>query len=126
MSTICYILSSAQQKALLIRAAPIELALPQPPVEVRDWLDWSRSVLPTDLRHLVRRAEPASIMVRPKPGGGRGTLTELLGDIMDETRGQFCVEINIVAVTLAPDHPRNAQLPLQWPSNVTIDGVRML
>jgi len=123
---VFYLLSERQKKALFDRGETIELALPHPPVEDRDWLGWARSALPRDVRRLVRSAEPATVLIRPHLSGGRDNLTMLIGQIVDNADGKFCYEVNIIAVTLAPDAPRGRQLPLQWPVNAVVGGEPLL
>src|ERR1035437_5569199 len=104
MSKTIYYLSNRQKKELLVRGRSLQIALPAPPVEVRDPLDWARSVFPTDLRALVRSAESVELNVGPGVGIAANkaqavSLAELIGAICEQGECPFliCV-VAIVAV----------------------------
>lgn len=125
-----YQLSNAQRKELLVRATPVFLALPAPPRDPRDPIDWARSVLPSDVRHLVHTADQESVEVAPKPTGPRNTLTDVLGAIVGPKppASLYTVWIDCIVVCLLPpgDEARHKGGPVQWPVNVIIDGKPLL
>ena len=128
---ITYLLSSRQKKELLVRQQEIVLALPVPPVEIADPIDWARSVLPSELRPLVAAAEEAEVRVRPRPGNvgvPPPNLTDLLGSIEPEGNGpQWTVAHVAVLVSLRPAGRVLGRRPVpQWPANVVIDGIKLV
>lgn len=121
---ITYHLSSGQRKELLVRGRPITLLLPVPPIEIDDPVDWARSVLPADLRPLVRSAAEEEVLVSPHSMRARRAenLTELLGAIVGESVRAWLVTMIVVRVELSPAEPRGKALPAQWPMDVVVDG----
>lgn len=127
MKTI-YVLSNRAKKELLIRGAPILLALPAPPVLVDDPLDWAKSVLPADLRADAVEAVEQEVFVQPRRSGEAATLTALLGDIPGPgAKDKWGYWIAAVVVRLQHGEPRQ-KIPEspQWPADVLIDGVPMM
>jgi hypothetical protein len=122
---ITYTLSSRQQKELLIRGQDLLLALPHPPVEVRDPVDWARSVLPQDLREYVVAAEPGTVVVQP-PHSRKvraDSIDACLGNINPSNDSpRWLVSHAIILATLRFSTPRG-KTPIQWPANVRMDGV---
>jgi hypothetical protein len=121
-----YILSNAQQKDLLIRKTPVILALPAPPDEPADPVDWARSVLQEDVRELITGVRLELLQVAPYPAGPRDTLTQLLGAIVEEPPAdQWTIWVDAALVTLAPQYPRHPAGKPQWPLAVLIGGRRV-
>ena len=125
-----YQLSNAQRKDLLVRGTPVAIVLPAGPEDPQDLIDWARSVLPADVRHLVHDARNEVIEVCPKPTGPRATLTDLLGAIVNEPppADWFTIWIDCVLVQLQPpgNQSRHKGGRPQWPVNVVIGGKPLL
>lgn len=90
-----------------MRGATLELALPYPPIKITDPLDWAKTVLPIDVRPYIRTAKEGEVRVRPR-----------IAEVITLT--------DIIAVTLSPQHPRNAGPGIQWPADVLLDGKSMV
>ena len=108
---------------MLIRHSPLLLALPWPPDEVADLVDWARSVLPPDIRPLVREAREIWIRVVPHVHGDPSTLSEALGTIGGRV-GEWSVLMVVVEVLVSPERPRHSPMPLAWPAHVVHNGRR--
>lgn len=122
---ICYTLSNGQRKELMVRGRPVMIALPAPPIEVDDPIDWAKSMLPADLRQCVVSAELRE--VRVDPTGSRENpptvLPHIMGSIVtDDHRGWTVCHVAVV-VRLEHSRPtRGTATKLQWPAGVTVDG----
>jgi hypothetical protein len=123
-----YHLSNAQQKELLVRGRALLIALPCPPIELDDPLDWARLVLPSDLRDDVVSAEEQEIRAEPKATGGRANLTDLLGAIPGpDAKPAWTVAIVCIVARLEHGQARSGTpLGPQWPANVSFAGREML
>lgn len=127
-----YLLSSNQQKELLIRKQKVKVALPAPPEDAPDLVAWARSVLPRELSPLVRSAEQEIIEVVPKVYSApapQQNLTDVLGAIVGPTPpapGLLIIGVDAVVVLLAPDNPRGGPAPMKWPGNVIIGGKKLI
>jgi len=117
-------LSNRHQKELFVRAAPLSLALPAPHPEPPDSLAWAKSVLTPDVARMARSAEVCERVASP---GKRTTgLAGVLGSIIgDGDRSRITVTMVVVVVEIAPEKPRNAPVPMQWPGWVEGPGWRL-
>jgi hypothetical protein len=124
-----YLLSSNQQKELLIRHQKLEVALPVPPDDPPDLVDWARSVLPEDFRPLVESARYDTIEVSPKVNASDENLTDVLGAIIGKDgppAGILTIWVEAVIVRLSPRSPRGGPGPMKWPQNVVIGGRKLI
>lgn len=113
-----YFLSNRQAKELLVRAAPITVALPVPPGPPRDWTAWARSVLPAEIATYVRAAAERRVIIEPAIGTDLIDITAVLGGIV---RYQSLA----IVVELCVPHPRSpGSGKIQWPVDVEINGQR--
>ena len=125
---LTYVLSNGQRKELLVRGRPVLIALPAPPIDVEDPIDWARSMLPADLRGDVVSAEECEVRATPLRGRTHPptTLTHLLGDIVDVERTIWTACHQVVLVRLEHGKPRGPATSPMWPANVHVDGVPLL
>ncbi|MBV8780182.1 MAG: hypothetical protein JO353_02185 [Phycisphaerae bacterium] len=121
--SVTYHLSSRQRKELLVRGRPIHLALPAPPTTIDDPVDWAKTVLPGDLRTLVRSARKVQLRVQSGSSSAEG-LAGLIGEIAPEGQ-RFTIGVAAIDVELEPEKPRGAPLQLQWPKEVDFFGRRI-
>jgi hypothetical protein len=126
---ITYTLSNRQKKALLISGESVLLALPAPPIEIDDELDWAKSVLPADLRSDAKSAAIEEISVKPRANRATKamTLTELIGEIAEAPlSGTWLYAVVAVVVRLEHGQTRRKGAGIQWPANVLLDGKPLL
>jgi hypothetical protein len=126
-----YILSNRQRKELLDRAAPIQIAVPIPPVSAHDWTAWAKTALQADVAPYVQSAESRMILVEPYLNltGDLANLGAVLGDIITDAPSAkfFQYQMQVVVIHLSPAHPRNrGSGKIQWPADVEIDGKMLI
>jgi hypothetical protein len=123
---IIYLLSNSQKKDLFIRNLAVHIAIPPPPIEVDDLVDWARTMFPTDLRERITAAEEIEVAVAPRDPRERRvarSLSDLLGAFPgDDGRRRWLVTMIVVQVSFTPVRGRTGKPVLQWPMDVTIDG----
>lgn len=108
-----YHLSSRQAKELVLRATPLEIALPAPPNDPPDFLEWARSALIQYGEYIVT-AEPTTLYVTPNDGDGLSGLIGMIGD--QPPRGVFCITVEVVICELDPPvKARRERTRCQWP-----------
>lgn len=115
-SPMKFFLSNTQIKALRATAQPILIALPTPPDDPDDWIEWARGAI-VDHGELVIDAEPC--VLRCTPTQTDGNLSAVLGAIVDPTgeRQRFTFGVDAVVCTLSPERPRHEldRTLVQWP-----------
>lgn len=119
-----YYLSNNQRKQLVIRAGELDIVIPAPIVDPKDWLEWAkRSFCPQD-SVLLAHAEPDVVTVAPSGGDG---LSGYIGAILrDPVDGMFCWTIEVVRCRFRPAvKPRERAGRVQWPGFVLVDGRRI-
>jgi hypothetical protein len=116
---IIYQLSKRQKKKILEFGKEIILALPAPSLEVKDPVEWAKSVLPADCREYVVSATLEEIRMMP----GAGT-DGLLPTIRPDTAGgpMWTIPVVVILAHLARGTPRNKSDTPQWPADVLING----
>ncbi len=121
---VSYRLSNQQRKKLLIRGTAIRIALPVPPYDYGDPLEWARSVLPEDVVPLAREASEQELYVSAIRSPG-DTLTQHLGHIIHEMLETSPVLVQVViaiVVDLVPVSVRGRDQKIQWPHKVLFLG----
>lgn len=108
-----YHLSSRQSKELMLRATPLEIALPAPPDDPPDWVAWARNAI-VQFGEFVKEAEPCVLYVTPNNGDGLSGVIGCIGD--QPPRGQFYFGVDAVVCKLDPPvAARRDRLRCQWP-----------
>lgn len=121
---VIYHLSNRQRKELLVRGVRLRIALPVPPHDVDDPLDWARSVLASDVRDLAVQADECELAVAAIRSPG-DTLTSHLGAIVSEDDDRLIQYVAAIVVTLEPANPRHDAHSVQWPASVDYRGERL-
>jgi hypothetical protein len=107
-------LSNSQIKNLIIRSTPLAIALPAPPVDPPDWLEWARHAIVQYGEH-ISTVEPCVLTVSRNGQDGDG-LAGYIGSIHNEPPEGFCWGVDAVVCHLDPPvKPRRERLRVQWP-----------
>ena len=110
-----YHLSNGQRKELLLRGTPLAIAIPAPPEDPPNWLEWARNVIVEDGQHVVS-AEPCTVTVSRSGIEGDG-LTGFIGTIHEGTPDFFCWGVDAVVCHLdPPGSSRRDRKRVQWPA----------
>lgn len=119
-----YHLSNGQKKELLIRGRRLRIALPVPPHEVDDPLDWVRSVLDETIAERVTHAVEDEVWCLAPSVTNRSdsTLSAHWGQIVSEPDRKLCLRVVAVVVTLTPRNCRGTRPGISWPSHLTFLG----
>lgn len=108
-----YHLSSNQAKELVLRATPLEIALPAPPDDPPDWLAWARNAI-VQFGEYVVSAEPTVLYVTPNTGDGMAGVIGCIGD--QPPKGTFFFSVEAVLCELDPPvAARRERQRCQWP-----------
>lgn len=121
---VVYLLSNRQRKDLLVRGAPIELALPAPPIKIDDPVNWARTMLPQDVRQYVTEARLDLVRVALGNRSDAG-LTSIIGEIVERI-DRLTIGVSVVRVLLTPAARRHPAVGLQWPADALLDGRSLL
>lgn len=121
---IKYHLSTGQKKDLLINDLRVTIALPVPPHEIDDPIDWARSVLDEDIAECVTHAAEDEVWCLAPSVTNRSdaTLSAHWGQVVTEPDRKLCLRVVVVLVTLTPLHCRGVRPGISWPSHLTFLG----
>lgn len=122
---IKYHLSNGQKKDLILQGRRVTIALPVPPHEIDDPIDWARSVLDEDIAECVTAAAEDEVwcLAPSVSSQSNATLSAHWGQVATHPDGRLCLRVVVVLVTLTP--PRNCRGTrpgISWPSHLTFLG----
>jgi hypothetical protein len=121
---IKYHLSNGQKKDLLLQGRRVTIALPVPPHEIDDPIDWARSVLDEDIAERVTHAVEDEVWCLAPSVTNRSdaTLSSHWGRVVIDPDRKLCLRVVAVVVTLTPRNCRGTRPGISWPSHLTFLG----
>lgn len=121
---IKYHLSNGQKKDLILQGRRVTIALPVPPHEIDDPIEWARSVLDEDAAECVTLAVEDELWCLAPSVTNRSdaTLSAHWGQIVTEPDRKLCIRVVVVLVTLTPRNCRGTRPGISWPSHLTFLG----
>lgn len=116
-------LSNTQKKELLIRATPLRIALPTPPEDPDNWLQWARRSLLEEGKYVTGVFVDRVFVTTPSIQG----LGSVIGSIVHGEPADDNLTWGVDAAICnldPPAPPRHGRLPVQWPLYAEHNGVR--
>lgn len=116
-------LSNTQKKELLIRATPLRIALPTPPEDPDNWLQWARTSLLEEGKYVTGVFVDRISVTTPSSQG----LGSVIGSIVhgEPAYDSLTWGVDVAICNLDPPaSPRHDRLPVQWPLYAETNGSR--